>query len=197
MNPRRSVLGLGALALGLLTAARPAAAAPEDTLLGELLDEREVRQLFAAYVRAVMRRDGDAVASFFAPGAWIRNYVNRKGEAVDGVPPLRAAEIARFVSSVYHPYHPGMWSHILHADAVVSLDKDRGHYSAQVVYLTTFTQAPDGGPLMRPDLFGEGHAGEVLPTNCALWEADVVRIAGAWKIAELRIIVDLPYVASG
>ncbi len=200
MSHRRTILGLASMALGgvALTPRATAVAAPADdrALLAELRDEREVRHLFAGYVRAVMRRDGDAVAAFFAPDAWIRNFTNVMGEAVPGVAPLRAAEIGAFVSNAYHPYHPGMWSHILHADGVMRLDGARGHYSAQVVYISTFARGPDGAPLVRPDLLGDKHAGEVTPTNCAFWEADVVRLAGAWKIAELRIIVDLPYVAS-
>lgn len=160
-----------------------------------LLDHILVRRVFAEYVQAVIHRDGAAVQAFFAPDAFIRNFTNRNGQRVPGAAALRASEIGAFVSRSYHPYHPGMWSHILHTGEIVDVDGGSARYRAQVTYLNSYTQGPDGAPLSRPDMFGDGHAGEVVVTNCGMWEAELAKMDGGWKISELRIIVDIPYVA--
>lgn len=197
MTARRWFLGLlGASAGGVAAPAR-ARATDRDDLVAELVDERAIRRLFAGYVAAVMHRDGAAVQAFFTADAWIRNFVNEGGQAKPGVPPLRAGEIGAFVDRNYHPYHPGMWSHIIHADEVVQLDGDLARFDAQVLYLNTFTRDRDGSALMLADRWGGKRAGEAIVTNCARWESDLRRTSTAWKIAELRIVVDIPYMASG
>src|SRR5688572_8414871 len=116
MTGRRGVLALLATGAGGLAAGPARAAASDrDALLAELVDERAIRRLFSGYVAAVMRRDGAAVQAFFTADAWIRNFTNVAGEATPGVAPLRASEIGAFVDRAYHPYHPGQWSHIVHA----------------------------------------------------------------------------------
>jgi hypothetical protein len=197
MAGRRGVLALlGAGAGGLAAGPARAAASDRDALLAELVDERAIRRLFAGYVAAVMRRDGAAVQTFFTADAWIRNFTNVAGEATPGVAPLRASEIGAFVDRAYHPYHPGQWSHIVHADEVVRIEGDAARFDSQVLYLTTFTRDHDGAPLVIGDRWGGKRAGEAMVTNCARWEADLRRASAGWKIAELRIIVDIPYMAS-
>jgi hypothetical protein len=194
MRDRRALLALGSGTLAAAATAAPAAAGPG---AATMLDHILIRQVFAAYARAVIRRDGGEVQAFFAPGAMVRNFTNRGGVREPGAGPLRADQMADYVDHAYHPYKPGMWSHILHTGEIVELDGDRARYSTQVTYLNAYSRGSDGAALSVPDILGLPHAGQVSVTNCGMWEAELVRAADAWRIAELTITVDLPYVASG
>jgi hypothetical protein len=199
MLHRRKLLGLSLFGLGAAVVPQVKAhtrrSPDQDRRLLELYEQNAVKRLFSEYVRAVIRRDGDAVQSCFAPSGMIRNFTNRNGELLPGANPMRAADIGEFVNHAYHPYSPGMWGHIYHAGEIIDIADDRASYSSQVAYANAYALSPEGQPLERFDLFGHRRAGEVVVTNCGMWEAKLSKSAGAWKIDELSIIVDIPYVA--
>lgn len=153
------------------------------------MDNLEIQEVFARYVRAADRRDGPAMAALFTAEGRVKiSWRDRGVEQPIGELAGREA-ISQAVSHMMRPHPPRGWSHHTTHDPLISIQGDAAEIDTQfIVFNTVGAEIPaDGWP---KGAFGL--QGSVTPIEAGYYRASLRRRDGAWLIEELRILHDLP-----
>ncbi|MBI4984634.1 MAG: nuclear transport factor 2 family protein [Rhodocyclales bacterium] len=151
----------------------------------------KVSQVLARYVRAADRRDSEAVERLFVEnGAVEMRWFN------SGAPqPIGRLEgrkkIAWAVANMIPPHTQRGNSHHSSMDHIVTINGDRAELDAQfVLYRTVSAARPETG--WPPGT--SGNQGTIRADNAGYYRLKLVRVDGDWRIAEMIIDHDLPFV---
>lgn len=157
-------------------------------------EERAVQQVLAKYVRGTDARDGAAVAAVFTEDGRVEISYNNSGKS-EPLGELAGREaIAAAVSQMMKPHSVRGWSHHTTHDHIIDVNGDDATLDAQFIVFEvrgkerSATGWPEGA---------SGTQGTVQPIEAGYYRPILRRVDGAWKIATMRIVHNLPYAFSG
>ena len=156
-----------------------------------LVERIRLEDVLARYVRGVDRRDGAAVARLFFDDALVQVCKNDGGSwSVHGEPILGAAAVAFTIENVM-PAHPtGGWSHHCTFDHLIEIDGSEATLNAQFIATRSAAEPTpaDGWPAETL-----GARGSVIIAETGYYDADLRKVDGEWRFAQLRVRNDLPW----
>lgn len=148
----------------------------------------QVQQVLGRYVRAVDRRDGDALAKVFTPDATVTVFFDQQAPKQIGHL-VGADQIGAAVAGMLAPHPERGWSHHMTLDHLIEVDGDRATMDAQFLVLFTVGAAmPEEG--WPKGLYGA--QGAVTPREAGYYRSELVRRDGTWLIEKHTVILDLP-----
>ncbi|MEU4143006.1 nuclear transport factor 2 family protein [Streptomyces parvulus] len=156
-------------------------------------DRDDIIEILARYVRANDTRDGSGLGELFTKDVLIEIFQHDgRGGRTELAPPTTGRDTLIGIYDSLMPAHePGNWSHHVTSDHIVHIDGDRATLSAQfMMFRVRSTPKPDGG--WPAGTFGA--QGTITPEESGYYETDLVRDAGAWRIAHHRVLHDMPFV---
>jgi hypothetical protein len=169
---------------------------PDANTNGEakMTEERAVQQVIAKYVRGTDARDGAAVAGLFAKDGRVEISYNNSGR-LEPLGELVGQEmIAAAVSQMMKPHPARGWSHHTTHDHIIEVNGDAATLDAQfVVFEVRGKERPAAG---WPD-GAFGAQGTVEPIEAGYYRPILRRIDSVWKIATMRITLNIPMAFPG
>jgi hypothetical protein len=153
-------------------------------------DRHEIVELLARYVRALEKRDGEAVAALFTPDGEFELF-GRSGrdDYAAGVKVVGRENICAMVNG--GSVAPGRGMHYLTTDRIVEINGDEASLDAQFVAVESNADLPTNSTWTTAQ--GIVH-GTLALTMIGRYDSRLARIDGRWAFTVHRVKHNLPIV---
>lgn len=154
-----------------------------------MADETIILNVLGQYTRAHDRRDPDAMAALFAPGATIE-IVDAVGGASRSISRLEGRDAIRVaVRQMMAPHGYRAWSQNVVNAPIIVIEGDHAVLDAQfMVFSILAAEVPDGG--WPTGTFGA--QGRIVPIEAGQYRLTLRTVADGWVISAMRIEHRLP-----